>query len=128
MENESVACSRPRRRRQAFWGVLLMGVGVVLLMEQLDVWRIHLHWPWWPAIPIVIGLVRLMTPETPRDVVDGIGWILMGGWLFVCTERWFGFGFSEGWPLVLVIWGFQVALGAVLDRETRRRKAEHHVP
>jgi hypothetical protein len=117
-----------RNRRHAVWGVILMAFGVVLLLEQLEVVRIRFDYPWWPAIPMLIGLVRLLTPETPRQFAEGLTWVLIGLWLFACEERWYGLTYWKGWPLLLVIWGFEMVFGAVLERLARPREEQRHVP
>jgi TM2 domain-containing membrane protein YozV len=51
----------------AFWGLLLMGLGVVFLLANFDVIAIDRIWDFWPVIVIVIGLKMIFDYSRKKD-------------------------------------------------------------
>ena len=116
---------RLRRRRQgATWGLFLVGIGVLLLFVQIGALRLPEIREWWPAILIVIGTAVAAAARKPAQIAEGVGLMLIGVWFFAVTLHWYGLTYFRGWPLLVVIWGFQLVLAAVLDG-LWPRKEEH---
>lgn len=113
-----------RSGKKVVWGVLLIALGVVFLLDQFGALELHGIGRWWPAFVILLGVIRIATPETPRHVVSGIAFILWGLWFFACIEHWYGLNWTNGWPLVLVIVGFEAILMAMFGRSS---KGDRHV-
>ena len=97
------------RREQVIWGALLMGGGVLFLASQLDLVDLPPIWNWWPAIFFAIGLPKLFSA---REWPSGISMFLLGLTFFAIMERWWGLGWSTGWPLFLVITGLEIVIKA----------------
>ena len=122
--------ARYEERRRWAWGGVLILVGLVLMAVQLGMlgdrpWRTI--WQLWPAAMIVIGLVNVSAPKRPRDIASGITWILLGLWFFACIYHWYDLRFRTAWPLLLVIFGGEMVLAAVLERgELPRKEGEGH--
>jgi hypothetical protein len=107
---------RPRiSQARVVFGLVIMLVGALLLLDRLDWWGIRLNVPLWPWILIVLGAVRL----TDRSA-DGRGctrgrrsavWLLfIGAWGLLNEYRLFGIHYGHSWPIlvigagVLVVW------------------------
>ena len=98
------------------WGLSLVALGVVFLLVQRDLLPRHLFyswWTWWPAILILIGLVKLARPGTPEDVGSGVSTILFGLWFFATQNEWYGLRWRNSWPLALVAVGAGMMAKAV---------------
>ena len=111
-------------RQRAVWGVLLIALGVWFLLRQMGMtdwfdWR-----PMWPAILIVIGLATIVAADRPKQFGSGLSFILLGVWFFACIQHWYGLTYRTGWPLLLVTFGFEIVLVAVLERFLPPRKKE----
>ena len=98
---------------QAFTGLLLIGVGAVLLLDQQGVLDMSEIWGYWPVLLVILGLWKLTAPPPGRDVADGAGWIVIGGWILACIHHWLGLSFRNSWPLVFAAMGVQMILRAL---------------
>ena len=90
------------------WGVLLLVLGSTLLLNNLEVIRIGSVWRYWPLIPVVIGIGKLIVARTRKDWGEGIWWVFLGSWLYVSVFEVYGFGFRESWPLLIIAWGISM--------------------
>ncbi len=87
------------------WGLGLIAIGVLFLMDFLGMitWG---HWSvMWPWLVIAIGVIRLLTARRPRIVGAGVTLTLFGTWFLVAVNGWYGLGWVRSWPLALVAVG-----------------------
>jgi apolipoprotein N-acyltransferase len=124
MATDRQAASSARRR--VIWGVVLIGVGALFLLAKLDLVEIGRFRHWWPAILIGIGTVWMVAPERPRQFASGLSMVLIGFWLFACLRHWWDLTFRNAWPVVVVIYGIEMVLAALLESR-RPTKEERHV-
>lgn len=107
-------------RRQAWWGVFIVALGLYFLVGQFD-FNVPSLSELWPAFVIGFGLVRLLNWRHTGDVESGTFFILIGLWLLACELYWWGFTYSGSWPVAIVILGFTMILRALLERGRRSR-------
>ena len=105
------------RRRQAWWGVLLLGLGVLFLVRQMASFDAPGLGGLWPAFLIAFGIVKLANYRVPRDAQSGLIWSLVGVWFLANELNWWDARWRETWPLLLVIWGFAVVVRALLEQK-----------
>ncbi|HEY3216009.1 MAG TPA: DUF5668 domain-containing protein [Candidatus Eisenbacteria bacterium] len=96
--------------------MVLIVAGTVFLLDQLGIIAIEPIGHWWPGILVVMGVIRIVAPEARRQIASGVTFVLLGLWFFACTRHWHGLGYHNAWPLLLVIIGAEIVLGAALDR------------
>lgn len=103
------------------WGFLMLVLGTALLLDNLDVIRVGSIWRYWPLIPVVIGIGKLLAARTRKDWGEGIWWIFVGAWLYVSVFEVYGLGFRESWPLLLVAWGVSMVWNSLTggSKDTR---------
>lgn len=108
-----------RWRKQLVWGILLIAIGCVMLLERadiidfdLDVTRIWIYWPW---LLVISGVTKIIPPTTPRYFLNGMWEIFFAGWWYVSYERIWGWGFGETWPALVVAAGVGMLLRPLLD-------------
>ena len=112
---------RPRiSQARVVFGLVIMLVGALLLLDRLDWWGIRLNVPLWPWLLIVLGVVRLIDRS-----VDGRGcmrgrrsavWLLfVGAWGLLNEYRLFGIDYGHSWP-ILVIGAGVLIVSRALDR------------
>jgi len=84
------------------WGGLLLIIGTVLLLDNLDVIYIGELWNHWPFIIVAIGVGRFLEAKDTKGRGDGLWWMFIGLWLYASVFHVFGLRFSTSWPLLLV--------------------------
>lgn len=110
-------------------GVPLICIGVAYFLAQMDIVALYDVWQYWPVLLILGGAVRIIDPDTPRDVTSGCWTMLIGVWLLANFEGWFGISFHNSWPLLLIGWGAILLLRAILQARmsgARTHEEKHH--
>jgi hypothetical protein len=108
-----------RDTKKIIWGVFLIALGVMFLLERFGVWSFTHLGEWWPLILIVIGITRLVE----RRLGSALTMILLGGWFFACESNWMGLDYHNSWPLVLVAVGVGIVVRALTGEERRHKPA-----
>ncbi len=92
-------------------GLLIIGAGVILLLDRLGVEMNFSVWDFWPVLLIVLGLGKLLQPKPFRGVFWGL--ILTGvGTLFLLNNLGhIDFWFDDLWAVLLIIIGFEILRG-----------------
>jgi len=86
-------------------GIILIAIGVLFLLQRLDIIFVGSIWKYWPGIFIVIGIMKLVNGLSPADTGSGLWWIFLGTWLFVSINHVWGLSFDETWPMMVIAWG-----------------------
>lgn len=102
-------------------GGSLICLGVAFLLDQQGIIALQDIWQYWPLLLIIGGAIRIIDPETPRDVASGAWTLLIGVWLFANFEGWFGMDFDNSWPLLLIGWGVSLLLRPMLQARFARK-------
>ncbi|TFW33386.1 LiaF transmembrane domain-containing protein [Massilia horti] len=113
-------------RRQLVWGLVLVVIGVLVLLDRLGIADL---WNWWHYLPlllVVIGINRTIGYPTAGDFAGGLWLALIGIWLFATLEGMFGLNFRNSWPIVIIISGLAVAIKPIMARHFRSRQQVHH--
>jgi hypothetical protein len=82
--------------------LVVIGIGVLFLLNNLNIFFIHDVWRYWPAILIAAGLVKMV--DSPVSSGRITGGILVGvGALFLADNLGFlNLTWANFWPLVLI--------------------------
>jgi len=111
---------------QFFWGFLLIGLGVLFLLDQLGYVAFGTWRHWWPAIVILMGLAHLIRPRRPKDFAHGVLWTLFGLWFLAADRGWHGLNWSNSWPLAMVGVGASIVVEVLASRSAPNRAEEKH--
>ena len=112
-----------RKTRSIIWGVFLIVLGALLLLERFG----HLHVPagsLWPMILFVVGVAEL----AERRYSAAALFMFLGVAFLACTLGWFGMNYEKSWPLLMVAAGFGMVVRALTGVGSRRRldkEADH---
>jgi hypothetical protein len=83
-------------------GVIVAGIGVLLLLNNLNIVYVHDWWKFWPLILIAIGAARLIDSPHPREKTGGAIMVIVGG-IFLSTNLGvFSWSIWAWWPLLLI--------------------------
>ena len=108
-----------RGTRALVWGVFLMLVGSAFVLDRAGVIELPNVGRLWP---LVFGVIAM------GHIVEGrygsaLTMLLLGAWFFACEFHWYGFMYSNSWPLVLIAVGAGIVLRALgLERPRRARE------
>ena len=99
-------------------GVMLILLGGLLTLHNVDIvqWSIARHF--WPFIPIGIGVTKLLQP-VGRNRREGAFILFVGVWLLLNDFR--VLRYRDSWPLLLVGWGASIAWDAIAGPASRTR-------
>lgn len=111
-------------RKKAAWGVLMVTIGAVLFLAQVELIDIGSVWGLWPVIPIAVGLVWIMVPSNREEIASGITMVLVGLWGMACMTHWMGLTFGRSWPLLIAIGGLETVVKVILIRSRGRSAAK----
>ena len=93
------------------FGVTIMAVGLLMLLNRLDLIRPHELTFYWPTLLVVFGLTRIVWPPRPGGEVTGMWIALVGGLLML--DRTGVAPIEESWPVFLIVAGLTVVFKAV---------------
>jgi peptidoglycan/LPS O-acetylase OafA/YrhL len=128
MDTPGHTAERRFSQARVVFGLVVMLVGTLLLLDRLDWWGVRLNVPIWPWVLVVLGLVRLSDGSTDaRGCTRGrrsAAWLLLiGAWGLLNEYRIFGIHYGHSWPLLvigagaMVVWRSLDTTGAPLRRE-----------
>jgi hypothetical protein len=85
-----------------FPALIVIGIGVLFLLNNLNIFFIHDVWRYWPVLLIAAGLAKMV--DSPFSGGRVTGGILMGaGGLFLAGNLGFlNLTWEDFWPLVLI--------------------------
>lgn len=115
-------------RRQVLWGLLLVGLGVAFLLDQMNIVDILDFWHYAPLLLVVAGINQTIGYPSAAEFAKGLWNVFIGLWLFAVLEGLFGLTFKNSWPLFIIISGITMAIRPIAarrfgaDRENRHGK------
>ena len=103
-------------RKQIMWGMVLIAVGVIFLLDRMELVDLRSLWHYWPLLIVAAGINQTIGYPSAREFSNGLWTVFIGLWLFAVFEGFFGLTFRNSWPLFLLMWGVQMVLAPVVQR------------
>jgi hypothetical protein len=103
-------------RRQVLWGLLLAGLGVAFLLDQLGIYEVRHLWHYAPLLMVVAGINQTIGYPSAREFTNGLWIVFVGLWLFAVIEGIFGLTWRNSWPLFIIISGVTMAIRPIAAR------------
>ncbi len=116
MKNNQAVRSVPG---QVVLGLVVIGLGVLFLLDNLNILNFHRAIGFWPAILIVIGVIKLLDTRSPNGYLVGVLFIGAGSVLTLNRMGLFNFDWRMFWPVLLIILGLSVVFKALAGRRQR---------
>lgn len=94
--------------RSSAWGVFIILLGVLLLLERFGI----VHYPegtFWPLLLAMLGVSALIE----RRIGSSVLFLLLAGVFLAFTLHWHGLSYGRGWPLLLVAVGVAIVVSAI---------------
>lgn len=83
-------------------GLIVAAIGLVFLLNNLNIVRVHDLWEYWPVILIVVGITKLTDSTDSHEKTGGAVMILVGGVLLSSTLGLLSWSVWQFWPLILI--------------------------
>jgi len=90
---------------QVLMGVLVIAVGLLFFLDNLDIIEIHNALAFWPLVFIFAGVAKLLDTSTPNGYLVGLAGIGIGTAMILQRLGLFYFSWRSAWPLVLIAVG-----------------------
>jgi hypothetical protein len=116
--------SQSRSGGQLFLGLLLIGMGLLFLADNLYNLDIGPIWRYWPFLLVLLGIQSLFNASDRDGIGGGVWLIFIGLWLYVSLNHVWGLGFSDSWPFLIIAWGVSVIWKSLLPRRTKGQQQE----
>lgn len=105
-----------RWRKQVVWGLLLIVIGSVVLLDRLYYIDAQDYWHYAPLLLVVVGINQTIGYPSPKEFGSGLWTVFTGLWLFAVFENAFGLTFRNSWPLFILMWGVKLVLDPFIAR------------
>jgi predicted membrane protein len=109
VQNKSVS-------RQVILGVLVIGMGLLFLLDNLAIWDFQRAIQFWPMVFILVGAIKLFDTNSSDGYLVGGALIVVGVLMTLSRLGYFYFSWSALWPLLLIALGGSVLYKAVTGR------------
>ena len=109
------------RSSSAAIGLVLIGLGVLLLLDRVGSVDVEPYWRLWPVSLVILGIGQLARPAVSRNICWGATLILLGAGYLCINYEILGLDWSNSWPIALVALGIGLVLDALFGhrREVR---------
>jgi hypothetical protein len=101
---------------QVILGGFVVGMGVLFLLDNLDIFDFHRAVSFWPAVFVLLGVVKLLDTNSPNGKFFGSLLIGIGVLLTMNRLGYLHFELSTAWPLLLIVLGGVVIYKALAGR------------
>lgn len=114
------------RRDQWIWGLGLIGLGLAFFLDRFDLIDAAEVWVYWPVLTAVIGVARLLSAASAREVEGALWLLVVSAWWAVSFNAWWGLDFANSWPVFLIAAGAGMVLRPLLERHFAQQAEDYH--
>jgi predicted membrane protein len=119
---------RPRFTPQALFGVIVIIVGVLFTLDNLELIDAAEYLQYWPAGLVAVGLLKLWHVRSGQGVASGLFMVGLGSWMLLEKIVAIQIRIHDVWPLFFVfIGGYMVWKGLWGPRTTRQPESADRV-
>ena len=114
---------RPVHEGHIAFGAVIMSLGLVFLMDRMDILGPATLALYWPGLLVAFGMARIVSPSRPGGEVGGRWIALVGG--LVLLDRLAVIALRESWPVFIIVAGLVVMFRALDWLPGRQTPADH---
>jgi len=96
-------------------GTIIVVIGLLILLDNLGIVRVHDVWRYWPVLLVVFGVSKVLGACSPASYLWGGALALIGALLLLDNLDIVTFNYEMIWPLLLIAFGLSMLLRA-MDR------------
>ena len=112
------AKERHKRATAAVFGVILIGLGVIFLLQNFGVVDAGRPDQWWPLIVIGFGVASLIAPKDAGDASAGVVALAVGAFFLLRNFDVIDWRFRDIWPAFLVLAGVSLIARSLAERRS----------
>jgi predicted membrane protein len=116
-----------RSTTQMVVGIIVILLGLVLLLDNMNLVDARDYVRFWPFLLIVLGALKIFQPQQPSSRVWGGALVLIGALFLLRTFDVYYIRFRDVWPLLLILAGGAMLWGSVLRRKVQGEGATDDV-
>ena len=105
---------------QVLMGVLVIAIGLLFLLDNLDIIDVHDALAFWPLVFIFAGVAKLLDTTSPNGYLVGLAGIGIGVTMILHRLGIIYFSWRAAWPLVLIAVGALVVYRAMTGQRMAR--------
>jgi predicted membrane protein len=105
---------------QVLMGVLVIAIGLLFLLDNLDIIEVRDALAFWPLVFIFAGVAKLLDTTSPNGYLVGLAGIGIGVTMILHRLGIIYFSWRAAWPLILIAVGAMVVYRAVTGQRTAR--------
>ena len=102
-----------RNAPRLFFGLVVIALGVVALLDQMGIVPIDNIWRFWPLFLIALGFARLLRPRGSPGRFVGVLFLVVGTWFLLQNLGLWPYDLFDFWPLLVVLIGARLVWGAM---------------
>jgi hypothetical protein len=116
----SDAVQRHRRVTAAIFGVILIALGTIFILDNLGYVDAFRFWDYWPVVLIGFGLSSLIAPKDAGDSAGGAVMTAVGTFFLLRKLDVINWRIRDVWPAFLVLAGVALIARALTERRVPR--------
>ncbi|HEY0061359.1 MAG TPA: DUF5668 domain-containing protein, partial [Telluria sp.] len=103
---------------QVILGVFVIGIGILFLLDNLNIFDFHRAVSFWPAVFILIGVVKLLDTRSPNGILLGCVFTGLGIGLTLNRLGYLNFDWRTILPLLAIGAGCVMVFRSLTGRRT----------
>jgi hypothetical protein len=107
-------------------GLVVAGVGVLFLLDNLHLLRIHDVWKFWPLFLVALGSAKLVDSPHPQEKTLGAIMVIVGGIFLATNLGLFSWSIWQFWPVLLIGVGLMMLFNRSGARLVAGIRLPHH--
>ncbi|HLN80775.1 MAG TPA: DUF5668 domain-containing protein [Thermoanaerobaculia bacterium] len=111
---------RHKRVTAAVFGVILIGLGGIFILQNLGMVDAGDIGSWWPVVLIGFGISSLVAPRDAGDSAGGAILTALGAFFLLHKLDLIDWRFRDVWPVFLVLAGISLILRSLAERRGQR--------
>jgi predicted membrane protein len=110
-----------RNASRLFAGLVVFALGILALLGNFGILRVHDLWRFWPLVLIALGLGKMLRPGSGMSLLTpgrfgGIVLFVLGLWLLLENLEVWPYNIATLWPLFVVLVGAWLVWGGLGHR------------
>jgi len=85
-------------------GILLILIGSLIFIDRSGIAYFSIF-DILALVAVLGGSVQLIQAQHHRHFREGAWWLFLGIWFYLSYHQIGGYGFSDTWPMLIIVWG-----------------------